>query len=127
MVGYTPDLGAFSYGVISEARIAVVENDIWLNAENLKQYASTQEYIDAIGDTKVFYELAEPIVTEITDSFRDYYNVADFGTEQAISNIPSAPFSADIIYQFNAVDMIRENYNEIEKIKAALASAGITI
>ena len=127
MAGYTPDLGAFSYDVISKARIAVVDDDIWLNAENLKQYASTQEYIDAIGDTKVFYELAEPIVTEITEDFRDFYNVADFGTEQSQSSVPSAPFSADIIYQFNAVDMIRENYNEIERIKAALAKAGITL
>ena len=76
------------------------------------------------------YPLAEPIVTELDaedQNFRDYYNVADFGTEQSQSSVPSAPFSADIIYQFNAVDQIRENYNEIEKIKAALAKAGITI
>ena len=124
MVGYTPDLGAFSYGVISEARIAVVEDSIWLNAENLKQYASTQEYIDAIGDTKVFYELAEPIVTELDEAdqnFRDYYNVADFGTEQSQSSVPSAPFSADIIYQFNAVDMIREHELEITELQRIVA------
>ena len=60
-------------------------------------------------------------------NFRDYYNVADFGTEMSQSSVPSANFSADIIYQFNAVDMIRENYNEIERIKAALAKAGITL
>lgn len=79
------------------------------------------------GKTTTLYELAEPIVTEIAEDFRDYYNVADFGTEMSQSSVPSAPFSADIIYQFNAVDQIRENYNEIEKIKAALAKAGITI
>ena len=53
--------------------------------------------------------------------------VADFGTEEIIGNAPSAPFKGRTIYQFNAVDQIRENYNEIEKIKAALAKAGITL
>ena len=90
-------------------------------------YPDVATFKAAMQGVILYYELAEPIVTEITDSFRDYYNVADFGTEQAISNIPSAPFSADIIYQFNAVDMIRENYNEIERIKAALAKVGITL
>jgi hypothetical protein len=50
-------------------------------------------------------------------NFRDYYNVADFGTEQSQSSVPSAPFSADIIYQFNAVDMIREHEAEINELQ----------
>ena len=90
-------------------------------------YATREELLEDISGTMLYYELAEPIVTELEDNFRDYYNVADFGTEQMLAELPSAPFSADIIYQFNAVDMIRENYNEIEKIKAALAKAGITL
>lgn len=48
-------------------------------------------------------------------NFRDYYQVADFGTEMSQSNVPSAAFSADIIYQFNAVDMIREHEMEIRE------------
>jgi hypothetical protein len=55
-------------------------------------------------------------------NFRDYYNVADFGTEQAISTTPSAPFSADIIYQFNAVDMIREHELEITELQSIIAT-----
>lgn len=73
--------------------------------------------------------IAEPIVTEITDTFRDYYQVADFGTEQAIPAkdaegdiIPSAAFSADIIYQFNAVDMIREHELEITELQNIIAT-----
>jgi hypothetical protein len=122
MAGYASDLGAYSYEVKSEARIAVARDTIWLNAENLKQYASTQEYIDAIGDTKVFYELAEPIVTEITENFRDFYKVADFGTEELLTSMPSAPFKADIIYQFNAVDMIREHELEITELQNVIAT-----
>ena len=83
-------------------------------------YTDAASFKAAMQGVILYYELAQPIVTEITDTFRDYYNVADFGTEQAISSTPSAPFAADIIYQFNAVDMIRENYNEIQKLKEML-------
>jgi hypothetical protein len=55
-------------------------------------------------------------------NFRDYYNVADFGTEMSQSNVPSAPFSADIIYQFNAVDMIREHEAEINELQSIIAT-----
>jgi len=55
-------------------------------------------------------------------NFRDYYNVADFGTEQSQSEVPSAAFSADIIYQFNAVDMIREHELEITQLQAMIAT-----
>ena len=85
-------------------------------------YTDAATFKAAMQGVILYYELAEPIVTEITDSFRDYYNVADFGTEQAISNIPSAPFSADIIYQFNAVDMIREHELEITQLQTMIAT-----
>lgn len=83
-------------------------------------YTNADEFNAANTDLVVCYELAEPIVTEIDEPFGTDYRVADFGTEQAQSSVPSAPFSADIIYQFNAVDMIRENYNEIQKLKEML-------
>ena len=75
---------------------------------------------------KLYYELAEPIVIPLGE-FDLAYKVADFGTEEIVSAEPSAAFKGRTIYQFNAVDQIRENHNEIEKIKAALAKAGITI
>ena len=73
----------------------------------------------------LYYELADPIVTELDaedQNFRDYYNVADFGTEMSQSSVPSAPFSADIIYQFNAVDMIREHEIEITELQSVIAT-----
>ena len=73
----------------------------------------------------LYYELAEPIVTELDaedQNFRDYYQVADFGTEQSQSSVPSAAFSADIIYQFNAVDMIREHELEITELQKVIAT-----
>ena len=70
---------------------------------------------------KLYYELAEPIVTPLGEFEMDYM-VADFGTEEIIGSEPSAPFSGRTIYQFNAVDQIRENYNEIQELKAIIAA-----
>lgn len=58
-------------------------------------------------------------------NFRDHYKVADFGTEQAISSVASAPFSADIIYQFNAVDMIRELWLKVQELESRLNNGGL--
>ena len=84
-----------------------------------------QKFRQDLQGVMLYYELAEPIVTELDaedQNFRDYYNVADFGTEMSQSSVPSAPFSADIIYQFNAVDMIREHEAEITELQNVIAT-----
>jgi hypothetical protein len=65
----------------------------------------------------LYYELAEPIVTEIEEEFVNFdYYVEDFGTEEAVSSVASTPFNADIVYQFNAVDRIRDNDRKIDTL-----------
>jgi hypothetical protein len=83
-------------------------------------------------DAMLYYESNDWEWVELDaedQNFRDYYNVADFGTEEAIpatdaegNIIPSANFSADIIYQFNAVDMIREHEIEITELQKVIAT-----
>lgn len=67
------------------------------------------------------YELAKPIATDIGKELNLDYKVWDFGTEEALSNQPSAPFSADIIYGFNAVDRIRENTLRVQQLESMLS------
>lgn len=69
-------------------------------------------------------KLETPTIHRFDKPFKMEYMVADFGTEELISNEPTAPFKARVIYQFNAVDLIRENYNEIQKLKELLRSHG---
>ena len=68
----------------------------------------------------LFYESNAPTTYEVGEPFNLDYRVADFGTEEAISSQPSAPFRADIIYQFNAVDMIRELWAKVQALEAKL-------
>ena len=73
----------------------------------------------------LYYELAEPIVTELDaeDQFKDLdYQVWNCGTEKAIAEGKSAPLAADITYGFNAIGKIKE----LESLVAALrAKVGI--
>lgn len=65
----------------------------------------------------LYYELAVPEVTELDIDLTPYYEIWDFGTEEAIASEASTPFRADIIYQFNAVDRIRNNSTKIEELE----------
>ena len=70
----------------------------------------------AMSGVLLNYELAEYKVTEITDIVDMNYNVYDFGTEELLATKSSA-FNANIIYQFNAVDRIRDNERNLNIIK----------
>ena len=84
---------------------------IWKAVQRVgeRAYASGDETNSAVTTDKVkaLYALTNPIVTEIAEGLNFDYKVWDFGTEEALSSAISAPFSADIIYGFNAVDNIR--------------------
>lgn len=97
-----------------------------INAENAIQRCGVRAYEDGDEDnpnvmtdrTNTVYQLAEPIVTPITEPLQLDYEVADFGTEKALAAPKSSPFRADIVYQFNAEGRIRDNSRNIERIEA---------
>lgn len=76
---------------------------------------------------KLYYELATPTEETIDINVNLDYLIWDYGTEQAIVSVPSAPFRADIIYQFNAVDRIRNNSDRITELESQIASLMQTI
>lgn len=92
-------------------------------------YAAVPALKASLSGVLLHYELAEPIVKPIETPLNLDYQVEDFGTEEALLTDNSAPFSADIVYQFNAVDRIRENSLDIEDLLArviALENAAAT-
>ena len=86
-------------------------------------YSTVADFNEANKDLVIYYELAEPIVTEIegSENWNLDYIAWDFGTEEAIASQPSAPFRADINYEPNAVDDLRWAVSEIRKLQAELA------
>ena len=91
------------------------------NSSNLYIYdnscTTVQELKSKLSGHKLYYELKEPEVTYISEPLNLDYKVWDFGTEEAISSELSAPFKADTIYGFNAVDTIRNNEASIEEVR----------
>lgn len=89
------------------------------------QYTDIEAFKSAMSGIMLNYELAEPIVTPIETPIDFNYYVEDFGTEEALLAEDSAPFSADIVYQFNATDQIRNNSRNIQKLqKSAFTPRG---
>lgn len=80
-------------------------------------YAAVPALKASLSGVLLHYELAEPIVKPIETPIDFNYYVEDFGTEEAILAENSAPFSADIIYQFNATDQVRNNTRNIQRLK----------
>lgn len=100
------------YGITVNKTIIVVDSS----------YTDAASFKAAMAGVPLYYELAEPTIIEYDEPFNLDYRVADFGTEQAIAEQPSAPISADTIYQFNAVDMIREHELEIAELQSIIAT-----
>lgn len=71
------------------------------------------------------YAVDTPVVIEITEDVNLDYDCSDYGTEQILSDVPSAPISADIVYQPNALATIKNVPDLMARISAleqALAS-----
>ena len=64
-------------------------------------YTDAASFKAAMAGVMLYYELAEPTIIEYDEPFNLDYRVADFGTEQMLTEQPSAPISANIAYALN--------------------------
>ena len=88
-----------------------------------KSYTDAASFIASLTDNDIlYYELAEPIVTEIDENFNLDYEVWNAGTEQMIADTPSTPVKASIAYGFNAVGKIRQLEEIIAQLQTAIAN-----
>lgn len=98
----------------------------WLHIRDTS-FTDSASFKASLSGVLLHYELAEPIVTPIETPIDFNYYVEDFGTEEAILAENSAPFSADIIYQFNATDQVRNNTRNIQRLqKSVFTPSGTT-
>ena len=82
------------------------------------EYANVASFKSAMSGVMLYYELAEPIITEIEDPGFSY-QVWNGGTEQVVAS-NSAPFKADITYNFSANEWIKQNRFDIEDLKSKI-------
>lgn len=76
------------------------------------------DFMASLQGVYLVYELNEPIITPLTEPITWDYYCEDWGSEEAIpTSSASAPFRADIVYQFNAEGRIRDNSRNIEKLE----------
>ena len=100
---------------------------------NIDKYIQRCEYRDyAEGDESnaevltdgvhTVAKLPEPIITPLSEPITLDYYCEDWGSEEAVpTSSASAPFRADIVYQFNAEGRIRDNSRNIERLEEIVA------
>ena len=79
-------------------------------------YTNASEFKSAMNGVMLYYQLAEPTIIEYDEPFNFSYRIADFGTEEIISNTLSAPLRTKIEYGFNAYDTIITNKLSIREL-----------
>lgn len=92
---------------------------LYLKDESITETTSINEILSRV---MLNYELAEPDEKPVTENLNLVYDVNDFGTERAIQPEDSAPFRADVVYGFNAIDTIRTNAEAIEQLFARVTA-----
>lgn len=80
-------------------------------------YTTTTDFKAAMSGVLLYYELAEPIEVDLPEPLNMTYEAWDFGTEELVAKGATTPLNADIVYQFNAVDRIRENSSAIDDLE----------
>ena len=112
----------------SKIGIAVGNNGfLYLYDEEFKESTDVEAFKLSLSGVYLCYELASPVVMKITTPMQLDYWVEDFGTEEATSNDDmTAPFRAEVVYQFNAIDRIRDNERNIERLEAIIESITAT-
>lgn len=111
--------------------ISVTEDEGFLLASKSTFYiriksttASTVEQFKAwLSQNNVIVQtgLAEPIEVDLEEPLNLTYEAWDFGTEELHTEAKTTPLNADISYQFNAVDRIRENTTKASDLEVRIA------
>lgn len=83
-------------------------------------YTDVDSFKASLQGQILYYELETPEVYELDFPINTSYEAYDFGTEEVLYNNDkevNIPMKANIEYGFNAVDMIRNNFEVIRTLK----------
>lgn len=87
---------------------------------NSSSYTDANSFKASLQGQILYYELETPEVYELDFPINTSYEAYDFGTEEVLYSDDkevNIPMKANIEYGFNAVDMIRNNFEEIRSLK----------
>ena len=109
---------------IAGSDMCVGSGNTYLNISN-STYTDAAAFKAAMSGVMLYYELAEPIETTITPPLDLTYKVADFGTEESITEGKSTPFIGIIKYSDDftrGLVNMPKNYDTTASLDALAAS-----
>lgn len=120
-VDYYPS-PTYSFKGLNNAISGPFPNSLYNGALMVKNtsYTDVDSFKASLQGQILYYELAEPEVYDLDFPINTSYEAYDFGTEEVLYSDDkevNIPMKANIEYGFNAVDMIRNNFEEIRSLK----------
>lgn len=101
--------------------VSKVEDTVGIGASAIfvidTSYTTAADLKQSLQGVLLYYELAEPIEVDLAAPLNMTYEAWDFGTEELVAEGATTPLNAEIVYQFNAVDRIRENSSAIDGLE----------
>lgn len=85
--------------------------------------SSISAFTAAMAGVMLHYELAEPIITPVTEEINLDYDCSDYGSEELISDGVSAPLVADIVYAPNALATLKQVPDILRRLAALEAKS----
>lgn len=86
-------------------------------------YTDPTTFKAAMAGVMLHYELAEPIITPVTEEVSLDYDCSDYGSEELISDGVSAPLVADIVYAPNALATLKQVPDILRRLAALEAKS----
>lgn len=91
-----------------------VRDEIRYNA--IEERWEAVQRVDRVAGEMANYALATPIVTPIEEDINLDYDCSDYGTEELISEVASAPLVADVVYSPNALSTLKQVPDILRKL-----------
>ena len=110
---------AYNYGTPTKNAICLAYGALYISDLDINDVDALKASLQGVP---LYYELATPTIIEYDEPFNLDYEVWDFGTEEMLADVPSAPIKGMIRYQFNAVDEVRELRQMITALQTAIAN-----
>lgn len=116
-----PDAGWANF---PDKSILIYNSDVKMFVAWDSTYRTVEDFQASLVDSPIIvnYELATPIEVDLPEPLNLTYDAWDFGTEELVAEGKTTPLNADIVYQFNAVDRIRENTTNVSEIEEEVAT-----
>lgn len=85
------------------------------------EYTDVNSLKASLQGVMLYYELEEPIIEEVDIPYMDY-QVSNSGTEEIVSEVPTTPIKARVVYNFDTIGTVKQNRFDVSILKSSISN-----